>query len=62
MGVLQNDWDDSVPSCLALGGKKGKRTGKKDLCVEKKRLIRPPTPPDTLKSLINSRTEPKVDD
>ena len=33
MAVLENDWDDSVPSCL--GGKKGERTGKKDLCVEK---------------------------
>jgi len=28
MAVLENDWDDSVPSCL--GGKKGERTGKKE--------------------------------
>ena len=60
MAVLEiNDWDDSVTSCLC--GKKGERTGKKSV-LKKKRLIRPPTPPDTLKSLINSRTEPKVDD
>ena len=57
MAVLEiNDWDDSVTSCLC--GKKGERERKKDRCVEKKRLIRPPTPPDTLKSLINSRSEP----
>ena len=47
-----NDCNDSVTSCLC--GKKGERTEKRS-CVEKKRLIRPPTPPDTLKSLINSR-------
>eukprot|EP00964_Phaeocystis_antarctica_P069920 scaffold42537_cov37-Phaeocystis_antarctica.AAC.2 len=61
MAVLEiNDWDDSVTSCLCP--ERRKREREKDRCVGKKRLIRPPTPSDTLKSLINSRTEPKVDD
>ena len=30
MAVLENDWDDSVTSCLC--GKKGERTEKRCLC------------------------------
>eukprot|EP00964_Phaeocystis_antarctica_P017541 scaffold9698_cov35-Phaeocystis_antarctica.AAC.2 len=61
MAMLEiNDWMIRYHPVWAER-RKGKER-EKDLCVEKKRLIRPPTPPDTLKSMINSRTEPKVDD
>ena len=47
MAVLEiNDWDDSVT--ILFVRKEGRdENGKKIRCVEKKRLIRPPTPPDT---------------
>ena len=46
MAVLEiNDWDDSVT--ILFVRKEGRENGKKIAVLKKKRLIRPPTPPDT---------------